>query len=143
MKPFNPVKLALFIALLLPPILLFAPSRIGRAQIEASPARGDGAARVWRMTGPFGGDVDALAVDPRNSARLLLGSQDGQLFRSTDSGNSWQRVKPGIKAPDYTFTVILFDRERTGTIFVGAKQINDARDDISGGGVYRSDDDGQ
>jgi hypothetical protein len=43
---------------------------------------------------------------------LLLGTQDAQLFSSTDSGNSWHRVKPGIKALDYTLTVILFDRER-------------------------------
>ncbi len=95
------------------------------------------------MTGPFGGDVDAMAVDPRKASHLLLGTQDAQLFSSTDSGNSWHRVKPGIKALDYTFTVILFDRERPGVIFVGAKQINDARDDSSGGGVFRSDDDGQ
>ena len=44
------------------------------------------------------------------------GTQDAQLFSSTDSGNSWHRIKPGIKAPDYTLTVILFDRERPGVI---------------------------
>lgn len=100
------------------------------------------ASRVWQMTGPFGGDVLSLAIDPQNSEVVLIGTQDGQLFRSTDGGKTWKRVKPGIGASGYGLTVILFDRARPGTIFVGAQQIRDADHDSTGGGVWMSTDGG-
>lgn len=93
-------------------------------------------ARVWQMTGPFGGDVISLAVDPRNSELILLGTQDGQIFRSNDGGSTWRRLKPGLGATGYALTVILFDRTRAGVIYVGASE-------SSGGGVFRSDNNGE
>jgi photosystem II stability/assembly factor-like uncharacterized protein len=101
-----------------------------------------GPARVWQMTGPFGGDVVSLAIDPRHSQRLLIGTNDGQIFRSADGGATWRRVKPGLKAPGFAITVIIFDRERPNVVYAGASQIKDARDDASGGGVFRSEDGG-
>ena len=73
---------------------------------------GGGAESVWQMTGPFGGDVMSLAVDPRNSDRILIGAQDGQLFRSTDGGATWRRLRPGLGTTGFALTVILFDRAR-------------------------------
>ena len=58
----------------------------------------EGQDRIWQMTGPFGGDVTALATDPRNPDRVLLGTSDGQIFRSIDGGAIWKRIRPGIKA---------------------------------------------
>jgi len=100
------------------------------------------ASRVWQMTGPFGGDVLSLAIDPQNSEVILVGTQDGQLFRSTDGGKTWKRVRPGIGAPGYGLTAIHFDRARPGTIFVGGQQIRDADHDATGGGVWMSTDGG-
>jgi photosystem II stability/assembly factor-like uncharacterized protein len=99
--------------------------------------------RVVQMTGPFGGDVTALAIDPRDADRVWLGTSDGQIFRSTDGGTVWRRIRPGVKAPGFVITVLLFDKEKPGVIYAGMKPLLDLTDQTTGGGVYMSDDDGQ
>jgi photosystem II stability/assembly factor-like uncharacterized protein len=99
--------------------------------------------RVWQMTGPFGGDVTAMAIDPRSADRIWLGTSDGQFFRSTDGGTIWKRIRPGIKAPGFTITAILFDREKAGTIYAGVKPLLDVTEETQGGGVFISEDDGE
>ncbi len=101
-----------------------------------------GQERVWKMSGPFGGDVTALAIDPRNGQRLLVGTDDGQLFRSTDAGVTWQRVKPGVKASGYALGLIHFDYTRPNVIYIGATQIKDAANDATGGAIFVSQDGG-
>jgi photosystem II stability/assembly factor-like uncharacterized protein len=93
--------------------------------------------RMWQMTGPFGGDVTAMAIDPRNADRIWLGTSDGQIFRSTDGGTVWRRIRPGI------ITVILFDSEKAGIIYAGLKPLLDLTEEANGGGVFISEDDGQ
>src|SRR5215510_999887 len=44
----------------------------------------------WRTTGPPGGDVRALVVDPSNPDRFYFGTLDGQLYTSSDGGKHWQ-----------------------------------------------------
>lgn len=99
--------------------------------------------RVVRMTGPFGGDVTAMAIDPRSADRILLGTSDGQIFRSTDGGSVWRRIRPGVKAPGFVITVILFDSEKPGVIYAGVKPLLDLTEETNGGGVFVSEDDGQ
>jgi photosystem II stability/assembly factor-like uncharacterized protein len=99
--------------------------------------------RVWQMTGPFGGDVTAMAIDPRDADRIWLGASDGHIFRSTDGGSVWRRIRPGIKAPGFVITVILFDSEKPGVIYAGLKPLLDLSDESNGGGVFISEDDGQ
>jgi photosystem II stability/assembly factor-like uncharacterized protein len=102
----------------------------------------EGFDRVWQMTGPFGGDVTALAIDPRDPDRVLIGTSDNQIYRSTDGGVIWKRVRPGLKAPGFSVTVILFDEEKPGVIYVGVKPLVDITEETSGGGLYRSEDNG-
>lgn len=102
--------------------------------------------RQWggvQMTGPFGGDVASLAIDPSHSDHIFVGTYDGQIFRSLDGGLIWRRVKPGLQAAGYALTVIRFDRARPSVIYAGASQVKDAPDDVSGGGVFRSEDGGE
>jgi photosystem II stability/assembly factor-like uncharacterized protein len=99
--------------------------------------------RVWQMTGPFGGDVTAMAIDPRNADRIWLGTSDGQIFRSTDGGSVWKRIRPGIKAPGFIITVLLFDREKQGVIYAGVKPLLDLKEEADGGAVFISEDDGE
>lgn len=115
----------------------------GVSVIETAASQDFGRARIWQMTGPFGGDVASLAVDPRNAHHLLVGTHDGQLFRSSDGGTTWRRVVPGLKTPGYSVRIIHFDSERAGVIYVGLTQIKDAADDQTGGGVMVSEDNGQ
>lgn len=98
---------------------------------------------VWQMTGPFGGDVSSLAVDPRNSNHLIIGTHDGQIYQSANGGLAWQRTTPGLKLSGFEIRRFLFDRERAGVIYAGLVQIKDARDDSSGGGIFRSTDNGE
>src|SRR5688500_4043071 len=44
----------------------------------------------WRTTGPQGGDVRALVVDPNNPDRFYFGTLDGQIYTSADGGKQWQ-----------------------------------------------------
>jgi photosystem II stability/assembly factor-like uncharacterized protein len=104
----------------------------------------EGYDRVWQMTGPFGGDVTALTIDPHNADRVWLGTSDGQIFRSTDGGVIWKRIRPGIKAPGFIVTNILFDREKSGVIYAGVKpRLNLMAEETNGGGVFVSEDDGE
>src|SRR5258708_31087599 len=44
----------------------------------------------WRITGPTGGDVRGLVVDPNDANRFYFGTLDGQLYTSIDAGHSWR-----------------------------------------------------
>lgn len=118
-------------------------TNVAHMDLAVSPANSVERARVWQMTGPYGGDVKALVIDPRNADRVLIGTNDGQLFRSTDGGQIWRRLRPGIKAPGFAITFIHFDQAQAGTIFVGVKQVKDAKDDATGGGLYVTRDNGE
>ncbi len=102
-----------------------------------------GQERVFKMTGPFGGDVEMLAVDPRDAHHILTGTNDGQLFRSTDDGITWKRLKPGLNAHGFSIKTILFDREKAGVIYVGCNQIKDAVDDATGGDLFVTSNNGE
>lgn len=108
-----------------------------------SPEGAGSADRVWQMTGPFGGDVASLAIDPRNPDRILIGANDGQIYRSTDGGVIWKRVRPGIKASGFTVTVIHFDREKADLIYAGIKAVTALGEETNGGSLFASEDNGE
>ena len=45
---------------------------------------------VWSVLGPNGGDVRAVAVDPRDANKLYISTMDGQIHVSGDAGKSWK-----------------------------------------------------
>src|SRR5215475_7592350 len=49
----------------------------------------------WKITGPPGGDVRSVVIDPSNSNRIFLGTADGQIYNSTDGGKNWILLRPG------------------------------------------------
>lgn len=99
--------------------------------------------RVWQLTGPFGGDVSALATHPKNPDIILLGTSDGQLYRSNDGGEIWRRIRPGIQANGFMVTSIRFDREVHDTLYVGVKAVTAIGEQTKGGSLYMSEDGGQ
>jgi photosystem II stability/assembly factor-like uncharacterized protein len=109
----------------------------------AQTARDSDYDRMVQMTGPFGGDVTAMAIDRRSADRIWIGASDGQIFRSTDGGKGWTRIRPGVKAPSSAVTVILLDSEKPGVIYVGMKPLLDLNEETNGGGVFVSENDGQ
>lgn len=98
--------------------------------------------RLWQLTGPFGGDVTVLVIDPRNADRLLTGTSDGQLYQSLDGGRIWQNLQPGPGAAGQTVTAILFDRQTPRRIYASLKSITALNERDRGGGLYVSEDDG-
>ena len=92
----------------------------------------------WKPVGPEGGDVRSLAYDPQNPDRILLGTSAGQVYQSTDAGNSWVRFARIGKGNDYVLDNILFDPSRAGMIYVAAWTI-----ESEGGALFRSSDDGK
>src|SRR6266550_4259883 len=90
----------------------------------------------WRATGPPGGDVRSLVVDPKDPSRFYFGTLDGQIYTSTDSARTWRLL--------YNFNIarlfvdhILVDPRDSNTLYVGAHRHKEA------GGFFRSTDGGR
>jgi hypothetical protein len=79
---------------------------------------------TWTSEGPYGGVAHAIAVHPTQPDIVLRSTLEG-LYRSTDAGLSWTRVREGNHADN-----VLFDPHHPGRAYVG------------GGPLYRSDDAG-
>src|SRR5687768_13698882 len=93
-------------------------------------------AQSWVPVGAPGGNVRALAMDPRDAQRLYLGTADGILYRSDDGGQRWSRLDPGFPMRGYSLDEIAVDRR--GAVYVGYWQVHG-----TGGGVAKSTDGGQ
>lgn len=93
-------------------------------------------AESWVPVGPTGGDVRSLATDPREPQVLYLGTANGVLYRSEDSGRSWRRLDPGFPAWGMSLDDLVVDAR--GRVLVGYWEVRG-----SGGGVARSDDGGR
>lgn len=93
-------------------------------------------AQSWVPVGPSGGDVRSLAADPRDPRRVYLGTSDGVLYRSDDSGRRWQRLSPGFPHRGVSLDDIVVTP--AGAVLVGHWEVQG-----SGGGVARSVDGGR
>ena len=79
---------------------------------------------------PSGKRVKAIASDPLDATRLLLGTDDG-LFRSRDGGSHWEEAV--LPVPAEHVVSIVYDLVHPGRVYVALEAI----------GVYRSDDQGE
>jgi photosystem II stability/assembly factor-like uncharacterized protein len=93
------------------------------------------AAQTWIPVGPPGGDVRSLAADPRDPRQLYLGTSNGLLYRSEDSGAHWRRLSPGFPRRSQSLDNIVVDAR--GVVLVGYWEVGGG-----GGGVARSTDGG-
>lgn len=57
------------------------------------------AAAQWTTTGPYGGIVNVIVVDPSNTDRLYEASPSGGVFRTVDRGAHWTRSAEGLSDP--------------------------------------------
>ncbi len=46
----------------------------------------------WQITGPYGGTATAVAIDPRHPEVLLAGARQSLLFKTGNSGASWEML---------------------------------------------------
>jgi len=96
-------------------------------------------AQVWTPLGPRGGDVRVVAVDPADPARIFLGTADGHIFSSEDTGGHWILLGRASSRTDAVITAIVVD-PRDGNLLYASSW---ARDSATGGGAFRSADGGR
>jgi photosystem II stability/assembly factor-like uncharacterized protein len=90
----------------------------------------------WRPTGPPGGDVRDLVVDPGNPDRFYFGTLDGQLYTSSDGGKRWELLY-NFNRPKMFVDHILVDPRDSKTLYVAAHKHKEP------GGFFKSTDGGR
>ncbi|MEP6920210.1 MAG: YCF48-related protein [bacterium] len=89
----------------------------------------------WRSTGPQGGDVRYLVVDPNDPDRLYFGTLDGQLYTSADGGKRWELLY-NFNRPKLFVDHIIVDPRDSKTLYVAAHRHKEP------GGFFKSTDGG-
>ena len=89
----------------------------------------------WRTTGPPGGDVRALVVDPSNPDRFYFGTLDGQIYTSADAGKQWQLLY-NLGKPRLFVDNIIVDPRNSKVLYVGTHRHDQP------GGFFKSTDGG-
>lgn len=87
--------------------------------------------------GPIGGDVRSLVIDPDNPNRLYLGTNDGQIYRSTDAAKTWTRLL-SFHHPGYVVDRLIVDPKNGRTIYVPLWSVANDAD----GTIYKTTDGG-
>ena len=90
----------------------------------------------WRNTGPSGGDVRALVVDPNDPTRFYFGTLDGQIYTSTDSGQNW-RLLSNFNRPKLFMDHIIVDPRDSRVMYVATHRHKEP------GGFFKSTDGGR
>jgi hypothetical protein len=93
----------------------------------------------WQSLGPanVAGRVRAMAFDPRNPQRLLVGAATGGLWTSQDGGATW-RVNSDF-LPNLSITAIAFDLVNPSNVYIGTGEVSQG---FAGIGVFKSTDGG-
>ncbi|MGH9908219.1 MAG: WD40/YVTN/BNR-like repeat-containing protein, partial [Pyrinomonadaceae bacterium] len=89
----------------------------------------------WRPTGPPGGDVRDLVVDPNNPDQFYFGTLDGQIYCSSDGGKQW-RLLHNFNRPKLFVDHILVDPRNSKILYVAAHRHKEP------GGFFKSTDGG-
>ncbi|HYE66711.1 MAG TPA: YCF48-related protein [Pyrinomonadaceae bacterium] len=106
-----------------------------RATLTDPPAESAQYLMDWRITGPTGGDVRALVVDPNDPQRFYFGTLDGQIYTSTDGGQRW-RLLVNFNRPKLFVDNIEVDPRDSRQIYVATHRHKDP------GGFFKTTDGG-
>ena len=77
------------------------------------------AALEWQRAPLYGGDVRALAFDPRATGVVLASTSAGQVYRSDDGGESWRDAGAEVPFPGWVVVALAFDPNRPGRVWAG------------------------
>src|SRR5215213_9155079 len=118
--------------------LLLASNGAALSSARAAHNAADSAAErllSWEATGPLGGDVRSLVIDPQDARRLYFGTIDGLIYTSADAGETWARVE-GFNRPGLLIDNIIVDPRDSKVIYAAAHRHKEA------GGFFKSTDAG-
>ncbi|MCA1620063.1 MAG: hypothetical protein LC795_12280 [Acidobacteria bacterium] len=90
----------------------------------------------WEATGPLGGDVRSLVIDPQDPKRLYFGTIDGQIYTSADAGETWSRVA-GFNRPGLLIDNLIVDPRDSNVLYAAAHRHKEA------GGFFKTTDGGR
>jgi photosystem II stability/assembly factor-like uncharacterized protein len=128
-----------------------AGTRDKRLLLAAAPPD---ASAVWRPLGPAGiprgqtygsgtttlsGRVTAIAVDPRDSAHILVGAAGGGVWQSRDTGQTWTPQTDTM--PTLSIGALAFDPSDSSVVYAGTGEGN-SQYRVLGQGLLRSRDGG-
>jgi len=96
----------------------------------------------WEQMGPFsvGGRVTALATDPQDPLRVVLGSPAGGVWETRDGATSWQTISPWLSVT--SVSAVAVHPSDPEIIVAGTGSISDGGSTGPGIGIIRSDDGG-
>jgi len=87
---------------------------------------------AWTTSGPEGGDILTLAVDPSAAGTLYAGTAGGGVFKSTDGGLTWAESSNGLeRGSQQDVTALLINPQTPASLYAG-----------TGAGVFISSDGG-
>ncbi len=123
-------------------LTLFVPNALRMGRATAAPVHvgttTDAAANPvnWEITGPMGGDVRSLAIDPHDPQHLFFGTIDGQIYTSRDGAAHWERVA-SFNHPGLYIDNLIADPRASNTLYAAAHRHKEP------GGFFKTTDGGQ
>jgi len=97
----------------------------------------------FRSIGPAftSGRIADFAVNPNNHSEFYVAAAAGHVWKTTNSGTTWQPVFDKYGA--YSIGVVTIDPNNTNVVWVGTGENNHQRAIGYGNGVYKSEDGGK
>ena len=136
-KAMKRISIAVVLVLIVSLTLVFHSSLRVSARVAASDVTSSGTpySAEWRLTGPTGGDVRGLVIDPNDPDRFYFGTLDGQIYTSTDGARSW-RMLVNLNRPGLFVDHIIVDPRNSKVLYVATHRHKDP------GGFFKSTDGG-
>jgi choice-of-anchor A domain-containing protein/uncharacterized repeat protein (TIGR01451 family)/TQXA domain-containing protein len=78
-----------------------------------------GSSQEWNSAGSFGLSEIVYSLSNDIDENILAGTWGGNIYRSTDDGETWTKINDGMNA---AFIWSIFTDETTGNIYVGTEQ---------------------
>jgi photosystem II stability/assembly factor-like uncharacterized protein len=87
----------------------------------------------FERIGPFGGDVRSLLMDSKQPQVAYLGTSNGKIFKTLNSGKSWSPLEPGIGPYQYVIDTLVQHPNEPDHIYAGSWDLHS-----DGGGLFES-----